>query len=647
MKLVFCKAQLEKLEVLGGLEALTQDFPFAVAFEGEGLAVEMENVAGEQLSVCFQDNKAKFIFDFTRRNHFFRCLSLLLEQVLAGKTECCLKETAYFRYCGPMIDLCQGSAAINVRQFKNLLRRMAIMGLNQCLMYMEDTFDVPEEPYFGYMRARYSFEELRELDDYAYSLGIEMIPASQGLAHYRDVLKWSVYREIREDPDCLLPEAEETYEFLRHVIIAASKPFRTKRINLLMDEATLIGQGTYLKLHGLTPKFEIMQRHIRRVFEITQELGLRPMVSGDMFFNALGSNYRQDIEIPQEYIDSMPKGFDMIYWDYYGLNGERYRKLIDLRKQLAEKVIFEGGIWTWVGFAPNWTMTRITTDLGLDACKEKGVDDIQATIWGDSGTECDIRMVLWGLQLFAEHCFMREAPSEEHLRRRFAFCTGGNYDLFYAMQRFDRCPGVTENNTEQRNPSKFLVWQDPLHGLFDKNIEGLPLKAYYKELADFMDNADFGNYASMFEFYRRLAHVLELKCELGLDIHKAYFAKDTNQMREIAQQIIPELIERVRAMRQQHYVCWKENNKMMGWEIFDMRYGSLIIRLETAAQTLTDYVEGRLTCIEELEEKQINYDNEEGIPVYANFSGRIVSAGRIAPEDYPLMPKMRGRKRYI
>lgn len=118
-------------------------------------------------------------------------------------------------------------------------------------------------------------------------------------------------------------------------------------------------------------------------------------------------------------------------------------------------------------------------------------------------------------------------------------------------------------------------------------------------------------------------------------------------MREIAQQIIPELIERVRAMRQQHYVCWKENNKMMGWEIFDMRYGSLIIRLETAAQTLTDYVEGRLTCIEELEEKQINYDNEEGIPVYANFYGRIVSAGRIAPEDYPLMPKMRGRKRYI
>lgn len=638
IKLIFPRAQIDALEVAGGLEALTADFPFVAAYEGEGIAVALEDVPGDQLSVSLEGGTAKFTFDFSRRNHFFRCLGLLLEQITAGETQCNLEETAYFRSCGPMFDLCQGNAALNVDQLKFFLRKCAIMGLSQCLMYMEDTYVVPEEPYFGYMRARYTHDELKELDDYAYYLGIELIPNIQALAHFRDVLKWDVYRQLREDEDCLIPEDEGTYTFLRHVITAAAKPFRTKRINLCMDEALLVGQGTYLKRHGLVHKFEIMQRHLRRVMEITDELGLRPMIAGDMFFNALGSNYRMDIEIPQSFIDSMPKGFDMLYWDYYGQNGDRYRRLIDLRKQLAEKVVFQGGIWVWVGFAPNWTMTRITTDLALDACKEKGIDDVQATIWGDSGTECDIRMTLFGLQLFAEHGFMRGTPSDEQLRRRFEFCTGGNYDLFYKIQEFDRCPGVTENNTEQRNPTKFLVWQDPLQGLFDKNIEGLAMKAHYQKLADYLDKADFGNYASMFEYYRRLAHVLVLKSELGVDIHKAYRDNDRKTLGSIAEDVLPELMLRVRALREQHSICWRENNKMLGWDIFDMRYGSLLIRLETAAQTIRDYLDGKLACIEELEEKQILFNGEEGIPRYTNFYGRLVSAGRIAPEDHIKLP---------
>ena len=639
MKILFNKTQLEQMEITAGLLALQEDFSFTAVFEGTAdITVTMTDVAGDKLSVNFADNKAEFVFDFTRRNHFFRLLGLLLEQIADGKTECKLEETAFFKRCGGMFDLCQGNAALTMDRWKFFLRKSAIMGLSSVWLYMEDTYVVPEEPYFGYMRAQYTYEELKAIDNYAYALGIEAIPMIQSLAHFRDVLKWEVYRDIREDEDCLLPEDEETYEFLRHIITAAAKPFRTKRICLTMDEATFVGQGTYLLRHGLVHKFEIMTRHINRVLEITNELGLRGIVAGDMFFNALGGNYKTDIEVPQEFIDSMPP-VDVMYWDYYGLEGERYHKLIELRKKLTDHVIFEGGIWTWAGFSPNWIMTRTTTDLGMDACKAKGIDDIQATIWGDSGTECDIRMTLWGLQYFAEHGFMREAPTDEHLRHRFNFCTGGDYDLFYAMQNFDLCPGVAEPATKQQNPTKFLVWQDPMQGLFDKNIEGLALKEHYAKIADMLDNADFGNYPTMFEFYRRLAHLLVLKSELGLDIHKAYKAGDRAAMQDLAENIIPETANRVRALREQHYICWKENNKMLGWDIFDMRYGSLLIRLETAARSLKDYLAGELTTIEELDALQRPYDNTEGIPVWTNYYGRIVSAGRIAPEDALRRPR--------
>jgi len=39
---------------------------------------------------------------------------------------------------------------------------------------MEDSFELPDEPYFGYMRSRYSEEELCEIDDFAYMFGIEV-----------------------------------------------------------------------------------------------------------------------------------------------------------------------------------------------------------------------------------------------------------------------------------------------------------------------------------------------------------------------------------------------------------------------------------------------------------------------------------------
>ena len=34
-------------------------------------------------------------------------------------------------------------------------------------MYTEDTYEVPGQPYFGYQRGRYTYEELHALDDYA------------------------------------------------------------------------------------------------------------------------------------------------------------------------------------------------------------------------------------------------------------------------------------------------------------------------------------------------------------------------------------------------------------------------------------------------------------------------------------------------
>src|SRR5699024_12194766 len=71
---------------------------------------------------------------------------------------------------------------------------------------------------------------------------------------------------------------------------------------------------------------------------------------------------------------------------------------------------------------------------------------------------------------------------EEKLHERVAFCTNIQADRFLMLNELDTPPGVAEGNLQQTNPSKFLLWQDVLLGLFDKHIEGLDLDRYYESL---------------------------------------------------------------------------------------------------------------------------------------------------------------------
>ena len=68
------------------------------------------------------------------------------------------------------------------------------IGYNTLMLYTEDTYEVSGEPYFGYMRGRYSREELRGLDAYAKTKNMELIPCIQTLAHLNALNRWPEYK---------------------------------------------------------------------------------------------------------------------------------------------------------------------------------------------------------------------------------------------------------------------------------------------------------------------------------------------------------------------------------------------------------------------------------------------------------------------
>ena len=73
---------------------------------------------------------------------------------------------------GVMIDLSR-NAVMSLPALKDFLSVLKKFGYNTVFLYMEDTYQVEGEEYFGYMRGRYSTEEMKEIDDLCVSLGIE------------------------------------------------------------------------------------------------------------------------------------------------------------------------------------------------------------------------------------------------------------------------------------------------------------------------------------------------------------------------------------------------------------------------------------------------------------------------------------------
>lgn len=586
-----------------GITYMKKDYDLSV--DEEGIPVKLTKKAGQDtLSISFDGEKGEIIY--TTTSNFFRQLALWL--VNYNRSQSFYKEEkTYFDKTGAMIDVSR-NAVLTLDTMKEFLRQMAKLGLNLAMLYTEDTFEVKDYPYFGYLRGRYTKDELKELDNYAYHLGIEMVPCIQTLGHLHQVLQYGTHQDIQDTSDVLLVGEPKTYDFLEHIIREATEPFRSERIHIGMDEAFGVGTGRYKQLNGEKDTFAIMNKHVRKVTEITEKLGLESMLWSDMYFRAgskTGDYYDLDVQVPKEVIEGIPH-IDMVFWDYYHEDQNAYKTYLEKHMEMKQKVVFAGGVWTWNGISPNYGKTVETTKAGLAACKELGIKEVFATMWGDDGSETPIMTALPGLQVFADLSY-REKVDEELCDEISEFNTGYSFQDFYLLNELDETPGVGTHNLELAAPSKVLLWQDPLLGRFDKGIKGLGLNEHYKELSEKLKCAgenDKGKYKELFEFYSRLARVLSVKAEFGLSLKSAYDESDRSKLSSLLF-AAEKLTEDLEALRLLHQAVWMTYYKPFGWEVLDIRYGGIIARVKTVTLRLSAYLNNELDKLEELEEERL------------------------------------------
>ena len=559
---------------------------------------------------------------------FFRALSYLKEN---GSAPFSVVRQPVFSENGVMLD-CSRNAVLAPHSVCLLLRKMALMGLNTAMLYTEDTYEIPGQPYFGYLRGAYTAQELRALDAYAACLGIELIPCIQTLAHLERALHWPQNDPaLRDTEDILMVGEEKAYALIEQMIRAVSGAFRTKRIHIGMDEAWSLGLGNYRFKNGFVPSARLMKEHLAQVWAITQKYGLQPMMWSDMYLRAAsptGEYYHVPDRLPQEVLNAADPGVALVYWDYYHQDPAVYRRLLEVHAQFACPTIFAGGLWTWAGPAPALDKMRSSSLPALQECQARGVRSVFATAWGDNGGEANLLTALYGMQFYAEYAYTG-CTDEPVLAARFNACTGEIADAFFQLSAFNNPPGVLPKTEDPVNAAKFLLYEDPLLPLFTADTAGMDFVRHYRNLETLY--ASFSSQDSAFEalyrFYEQLARLLALKSAWRSQAPLAQKASAAAAgLALLAQQCARQCSDCKLAWE----LAWEKTNKPFGFEIIDLRLSGLKGRFETAARQMQRLAAGEIERIETLACPKLRYlTNQEGRFSGCYSWGECISACRI------------------
>lgn len=534
-----------------------------------------------------------------------------------------------------MIDLSRNSV-YTLKTMKKFLCQLALMGFNTAYLYMEDTYELPGYPYFGYRRGRYSVAEQKELDDFADALGIELVPCIQTLAHLRTAIRWKYMEPMRDTIDNLMVGQEDTVKLVEAMIAHFSKTFRTRRIHLGMDEAVSLGTGRYLRYVGYRNHRDIIMEHLRITSDLCKKYGLEPMIWDDMLFRdhtPLMNYYGDSDPITPEQKAQFPDNLSFVYWDYYHDTREEYER--QLKRRGCVKTLFAGGMWKWGGWVPNFTKSFHDAILAVEACCAYDVQEIMVTLWGDDGDETPLATVLPGLALFGLLRFGHAEPNQtDNLCRLLSDTPLAVYE---AMEGLDLIPDLPKKNLEALMPHKLLLYGDMASELFMGSVTKDPqrLARYYKELSEkyavMQDTIRDGHLKGILNMYGHLAAALGSRCEAAVALHEGYKAKDAAIMDEAVRKL-NDFADHAKQLHCAAVMTWSRECKGQGMEIIDLRLGGVQARCQALIQRLELYRDGMIDTLTELDEPELPYQGllaEDGHRPGRELYGEIVTANTL------------------
>lgn len=557
----------------------------------------------DQHTLAIKGQAGHYQLSYHKSHQLYRGLALLSASLKESDLVDIQEDTAY-QDLAYMAD-CSRNAVLNVAAAKRMIEVLALMGYSTFELYMEDTYEVENQPYFGYFRGRYTVAELQEIEAYANDFDMTFVPCIQTLAHLSAFVKWNVkeVQELRDVEDILLIGEEKVYDLIDGMFATLAQ-LRTRKVNIGMDEAHLVGLGRYLILNGMKNRSLLMCQHLERVLDIADKYGFHCQMWSDMFFMLMtdNANYQSELSIPAETksaLDRLKDRVTLVYWDYYQDSEEKYNRNFENHRKISQDLAFAGGAWKWIGFTPHNHFSRLIAIEANKACRANAVKEVIVTGWGDNGGETAQFSILPALQIWAELAYRNDL---ERLDAHFQVVAGLPVEDFMKLDLANLLPNIPAN-LSGINPNRYVFYQDILCPLLDKHIQPEQDKAHFKQAAADLQGliSQAGTYAYLFETQAQLNAVLAEKVDISHRIRTAYKVGDKESLKRIAEQDLPALRGQIQQFHDLFSQQWLYENKVFGLDTVDIRIGGLLQRIKRAESRLQNYLQGQIDQIEELE----------------------------------------------
>lgn len=592
------------------IKGLPEKYRACAELMGKRLSLDTANVTlrfeeAEGMRVSFDGGEG--VIACNSVNRFARLLGIFASKYKSGAFS--VTESASFDTLSCMLDVSFNSP-LTVESVKEFLEYMALFGFNQLQFYIEDMYEIEGRPYFGHFRGRYTYGELKEIDDYADLLGIEVVPCMQTLGHMSQYLKWAEASDVKDTAGVLLCESEKTYEFIEQMILASSAPFRSKKIHVGCDETYGLGTGKYFKLHGKADVMDLYLNHIAKVADICKKHGLSPMMWSDMLcssFSKGGGNWNPDIQIPDYVRERLPENMQLVLWHYGQIKGaEGY--MVPKHRALGKEPMVAGASHIWQSYLPDYNFSLMATESTLCECKRLGIREVMITLW--NYRKCVYQAALLDLCQYGELTY-RDDCSE--LKERFEFLTGASYDAFLRMSDLS----VMYKNEEDKKRYQYgrnetgnaYILTDILLNVLEKEWLADPREGHYAKGAEYFRPLaeKEGKWQFLYKYCYALFDMMRLKSAVVERLSPAYKSGDRETLAALYEDYLPAYLDSLEELSEAHAYHKDTYLRPFGAELNDASYGKMKERAKTAIRRLGAYLDGRIDSLSELEDERLPY----------------------------------------
>lgn len=528
---------------------------------------------------------SELIISVANDNMFYRAIALSKLQLLKNAEDFSLTENKTIKSIGVQINA-SCNAVPSVEALKRFIMHIALMGVDTIYLYIPDMFDLDDEPYFGYMRGKYSDDELKGIINFAKIFGISLIPSIEVLCNMDCVTRWNTYiTTIWEHKNTLLCDDEHTYVFLEKIISKMSALFSSDTINIGIDHSNMLGFWKHKHVYGYAPREEILKRHLSRVSELCKKHGFNNIIWDEQFYMK-----KQDYKTISNIVPD-----DMILV----LNPSFCNDCKVETELLQNKRFYVQSFELGNGFTPE-------IQKGINMAFEKLTvlkDDVEAAVLRFDcydGAECSWFTSLPVLQSFAEIAFSNNTPDIKQIEENLFITSRIILSDFLLLDNL---------NFSEKLTAKSLLHQAVDNGLLCENyFDGA--EDYYNDLyTKFAKLTKDENWEYLFLVAETVCLILKNKANLTQNLHKAYLDKDKEKLKELSN-IIDSMALQVKGLRNIQREQWERENKPYGFDALDLRYGGLIQRLKTMSGRIKRYLSGELNELPELCETILPYNEK-------------------------------------